>query len=115
MALKFDLVFSDTNKKMFPSGCRVRDIFTTLSRLKQIKYLRILVHFKDQKAYTSVGSRTIGRQSEPDPTSRTMAVNSLPPSRNISTIILSSIPCIRVIHETNLRRTQYSWGHKRLR
>lgn len=41
---------------------------------------------------TSVGSKTTGWQSNPDPTSRTMDVNSLPPSRNISTRTRSSIP-----------------------
>lgn len=42
--------------------------------------------------YTSVGSSATGQRSELDPTSRTMAVNSLPPSRNISISTLSSIP-----------------------
>lgn len=41
---------------------------------------------------TSVGSKTTGWQSDPDPTSRTMDVNSLPPSRKISTSTRSSIP-----------------------
>jgi hypothetical protein len=42
--------------------------------------------------HTSVGSNATGQLSELDPTSRTMAVNSLPPSRNISIRTLSSIP-----------------------
>lgn len=48
--------------------------------------------YMDKKTQTSVGNSTTGWQSEPDPTSRTMAVNSLPPSRNISMRTLSSIP-----------------------
>lgn len=46
----------------------------------------------EKRKHTSVGSSTTGKRSEPDPTSRTMAVNSLPPSRNISMSTLSSIP-----------------------
>jgi len=42
--------------------------------------------------HTSVGSSATGQLSELDPTSRTMAVNSLPPSRNNSISTLSSIP-----------------------
>lgn len=42
--------------------------------------------------HTSLGSNTTGWQSKPDPTSRTIAVNSLPPSRKISTRTLESIP-----------------------
>lgn len=43
--------------------------------------------------YTSVGNNTTGWQSKLEPTSRTIAVNSLPPSRKISIRTLSSIPC----------------------
>lgn len=43
--------------------------------------------------HTSVGSSTTGWQFVVEPTSRTIAVNSQPPSRKISTRTLSSIPC----------------------
>ena len=63
------------------------------------KYEAFSIELKEKTAYieqkinnTSVGISTTGWQSKPDPTSRTMAVNSLPPSRNISMRTLSSIP-----------------------
>ena len=43
--------------------------------------------------HTSVGSRTTGSTLLAIPTSTTMAVNSVPPSRKTSMITLLSIPC----------------------
>jgi len=45
-----------------------------------------------ENVITSVGIKTTGWQTEPEPTSRTMAVNSYASSINTSTTTLSSIP-----------------------
>jgi hypothetical protein len=64
---------------------RIRDYHKMNQRKKDTK-----------RAHTSIGSSTTGWQSKPDPTSRTIAVNSLPPLRNISIRTLSSIPYKRL-------------------